>query len=83
MKAGLAHLDLLQVLVTQVLEGIDEVLLDLYVQGVLHLSQALHGLPGVQQGITWGRKLSQEALAPRVEIPHAKDLDARIENKGP
>lgn len=42
-----AYLDLLQVFVAQVLQGVDEVLLDLYVQGVLDLGQALHRLPCV------------------------------------
>lgn len=49
------YLDLLQVFVAQVLQGVDEVLLDLYVQGVLDLSQALHRLPRVQEGVAWGR----------------------------
>lgn len=52
---GGRHLDLLQVLVTQVLQGVNEVLLDLYVQRILHLCQALHGLPRIQQGIPCSR----------------------------
>lgn len=37
----------------EVLQRIDEVLLDLDVQSVLHLCQLTHGLPDIDQSETW------------------------------
>lgn len=89
--SGPAYLDLLQVLVAQVLEGIDEVLLHLYIQGVLHLSQALHGLPSIQQGVAWGEDgVAEEAVTGGLGLrsrgtPHGQGPghQNRERNKGP
>ncbi|XP_063512210.1 uncharacterized protein LOC129018329 isoform X3 [Pongo pygmaeus] len=78
---------------SEVLEEVNEVLLDLYVQGVLHLCQVLHGLTGIEQCITEvglvaqlllvaDQALTQEPLRMRVAgVLHlAPDLAHRVEH---
>lgn len=48
-----SYLNLFQVLFVEVLQRVDEVLLHLHVQGVLHLSELTHGFPDVNQSETW------------------------------
>lgn len=54
--SGHRHLDLFQVLVTQVLKGVNEVLLDFDIQGVFDFGQALHRLASVQEGIPFAHE---------------------------
>lgn len=91
-----AYLDLLQVFVAQVLQGVDEVLLDLYVQGVLDLGQALHRLPCVEQGVACGRGgvrrqtvtgglgfRGQDTPTPKQPHTPRPGTGTRIQSKGP
>lgn len=46
---SLNNLDLFEVLVTEALQRVDEVLFDIDIEGVFDLRQSLHGLPNVHQ----------------------------------
>lgn len=47
------YLDLFQVFVTQVLEGINKILFDFNIQRVLHFSQPLHGFTSIEKRVAF------------------------------
>lgn len=48
-QAAVMYRDLFEVLVLQILQGVNKVLFDTYVQGVLHIRHLPHGLTHIHQ----------------------------------